>query len=54
MSHETAWINGKQRHVYESRTVTKGKNKGKTEVTYLHHFNGDGEKVFRKAIIKGD
>jgi hypothetical protein len=47
----TAWIQGKQRHVYASRIVTKGKNKGKVEVTYLRRFNKDGEPVYRKAIL---
>jgi len=48
----TAWIQGKQRHVYSNREVTKGKNKGRLEVTYLHHFNADREPVYRKAYIK--
>lgn len=49
---DTAWIQGKQRHVYASRTVTKGKNKGKLEVTYLHHFTGDMKPVFRKVCFR--
>lgn len=48
----TAWIQGKQRHVYASRIVTKGRNKGKLEVTYLHHFSGDMKPVYRKAIVR--
>ena len=48
----TAWIQGKQRHVYSSRIVTKGKNKGKLEVVYLHHFAGDMKPVYRKAIVR--
>lgn len=45
-----AWIKDKQKPVFEPRTIRRGKNKGKTEVKYLHRVNADGTRVYRKII----
>ena len=48
---ETVWINGKQKAVHQIRDITKGKHKGKLEVSYLHHFDANMIPVYRTAVV---
>lgn len=45
-----AWIKGKEKPVFNTREISKGKDKGKIQVEY---FAGifSGKKVYRKAVV---